>query len=70
MSEPASAAAFRSIAAETIGREGVVTVWDDNGRYLGCMGVNLWRALLESSTTSSRTPAEANGPNVVHGEGA
>jgi hypothetical protein len=35
-----------------VGREGLVTVWDDGGRYLGCMGVNLWRALLESQSAA------------------
>ena len=37
---------YRSEPAELIGREGMVTVWDDLGRYVGCMGVNLWRHLL------------------------
>lgn len=35
-----------SSAAEGIGREGIVTVWDEQGRYVGCMGVELWRWLL------------------------
>lgn len=26
--------------------EGLVTVWGEHGRYLGCMGVELWKALL------------------------
>jgi hypothetical protein len=37
---------LRASAAEAIGREGMVTVWDDQGRYLGCMGVELWKHLL------------------------
>src|ERR1700752_706730 len=32
-----------------VGREGMVTVWDAEGRYVGCMGVNLWRDLLTVS---------------------
>ena len=36
-------------AAEAIGGEGMVTVWDDQGRYLGCMGVELWKHLLTVS---------------------
>lgn len=35
---------LRSMAAEQIGREGLVTVWDDQGRYLGCMGIETWSA--------------------------
>lgn len=42
------------------GREGMVTVWDKEGRYLGCMGVPTWGWLL-------RQPAEAHVP-VVSGE--
>lgn len=37
---------LRSSAAGAIGREGMVTIWDDQGRYLGCMGVELWKNLL------------------------
>jgi hypothetical protein len=37
---------YRSDPAELLGREGMVTVWDDLGRYVGCMGVELWRHLL------------------------
>lgn len=40
---------YRSEPAELLGREGMVTVWDDLGRYVGCMGVNLWRHLLTVS---------------------
>jgi hypothetical protein len=39
---------------KALGREGMVTVYDDQGRYLGCMGVNLWRALLDVG--SGNTP--------------
>lgn len=27
-------------------REGIVTVYDDQGRYLGCMGIEMWNDLL------------------------
>jgi hypothetical protein len=37
---------IRSEPAERLGREGMVTVWDDLGRYVGCMGVELWKHLL------------------------
>lgn len=37
-------------AAKAVGREGMVTVWDDEGRYLGCMGVRLWEWLLREGT--------------------
>ena len=40
---------YRDTAAEFVGRAGMVTVWDDAGRYVGCMGVNLWRHLLSVS---------------------
>lgn len=40
---------YRSEPAELLGREGMVTVWDDEGRYVGCMGVELWKALLTTS---------------------
>lgn len=38
------------------GREGMVTVFDSEGRYVGCMGVETWQTLLllqkeESSST-------------------
>lgn len=35
-------AAMRS----TAGREGIVTVWDYDGRYVGCMGVERWQRIL------------------------
>lgn len=35
--------------AQAIGREGMVTVWDDEGHYVGCMGVEIWRRILEKS---------------------
>lgn len=40
-----------------IGSEGMVSVWDDEGRYVGCMGINLWRALVQSqqATTAEDT---------------
>jgi hypothetical protein len=42
---------YRSTPAELLGREGMVTVWDDEGRYVGCMGVELWRHLLTTGAT-------------------
>jgi hypothetical protein len=38
-----------SSAAEGLGREGMVTVWDHEGRYLGCMGVEAWERLLREA---------------------
>ena len=37
---------IRSESAERFGYPGMVTVWDEHGRIVGCMGVELWRALL------------------------
>lgn len=34
-------------AAIEQGREGMVTVYDHEGRYLGCMGIETWRNALE-----------------------
>jgi hypothetical protein len=34
------------------GREGMVTVYDHEDNYLGCMGINLWRALLDARAAS------------------
>jgi hypothetical protein len=31
------------------GREGIVTVYDHNDDYLGCMGIAVWRELLEKN---------------------
>lgn len=31
----------------SLSREGMATVWDHNGRYLGCIGVGAWRGLIE-----------------------
>jgi hypothetical protein len=33
------------------GREGIVTVYDHEGRYLGCMGIETWRAALATPDT-------------------
>jgi hypothetical protein len=30
------------------GRDAMVTVYDSLGRYVGCMGANLWEALLDA----------------------
>jgi hypothetical protein len=38
---------IRSEPADRLGRESMVTVWDHEGRYVGCMGVELWRDLLD-----------------------
>lgn len=38
-----------STPAERVGREGMVTVWDHHGRYLGCMGVEAWERLLREA---------------------
>ena len=52
-------------AAEGIGREGLVTVWDANGRYAGCMGVNLWAALRDALTiVRVVVPPEAQPPRA------
>jgi len=37
----------RSPAAKRVGSEGMVTVWDEYGRYLGCMGIETWLRLVE-----------------------
>lgn len=42
-----------SSAAEGIGREGMVTVWDDKGGYLGCMGVETWLVILRGEKRPS-----------------
>ena len=44
--EPLTGARIRSEPAERLGREGLVTVWDEHGRIVGCMGVELWLHLL------------------------
>ena len=31
-----------SSAAHQVGREGILTVWDDEGHYVGCLGVKTW----------------------------
>lgn len=31
---------------QSLGREGMVTVWSDYGEYLGCMGAETWSGLL------------------------
>lgn len=37
---------IRCEPVERLGRPGMVTVWDEHGRIVGCMGVELWKALL------------------------
>jgi hypothetical protein len=39
------------------GREGMVTVYDYCGHYVGCMGIDLWNALLKSASTA-HSPSE------------
>jgi hypothetical protein len=41
---------------KALGREGLVTVYDDQGRYLGCMGVFLWQALLDAGSARKDSP--------------
>jgi hypothetical protein len=36
-----------SAAANGIGREGMLTVWDDQGGYVGCLGIETWEALVD-----------------------
>jgi hypothetical protein len=36
-----------SSAAKGIGREGMLTVWDDQGGYVGCLGIETWKAMLD-----------------------
>jgi hypothetical protein len=31
----------------------MVTVWDDEGRYLGCMGVESWERLLREAARAA-----------------
>jgi hypothetical protein len=40
---------LRNTLAARDGREGMVTVYDHEGRYLGCMGAHLWQALLDGA---------------------
>lgn len=35
-------------------REGMATVYDDKGRYLGCLGIEFWQWLLDSGRGSDR----------------
>lgn len=49
---------LRHATAEAIGREGVVTVWDDQGCYLGCMGVETWWRVLEAEAERARVRAK------------
>lgn len=41
---------LRDELAERLGREGMLTVFDEYGRFIGCMGVELWKALLTMET--------------------
>ena len=45
------------------GREGIVTVYDDQDRYLGCMGIELWQRLLAEEVELWQRPrlADSNG---------
>lgn len=45
---------------KTHSREGMVTVWDHEGGYLGCMGINTWRALLNVGDSALARLSGAN----------
>lgn len=46
---PMRADIFEQLYEASEGREGLVTVYDHEGRFLGCMGVNAWsRASTEA----------------------
>lgn len=34
-----------SAPAESIGREGMLTVWDHHGGYVGCIGTETWKGI-------------------------
>jgi hypothetical protein len=61
--KPTSMPEMHSVAAEHIGREGIVTVWDHQGRYLGCMGVETWIRMLTPDATFD-PPTGFVAPNV------
>lgn len=44
--------------AHNIGREGLVTVWDDQGRYLGCMGRSVWEEGLAAEAALAEARQE------------
>lgn len=39
-------------------REGMVTVYDSDGKYVGCMGAETWQQLLDSEAANSQASAE------------
>ena len=63
---PTSRPDLRSSAAEGIGREGMVTVWDDQGRYVGCMGIETWIAFL-AARNSAIEPKPRPDAGRMHG---
>lgn len=38
-----------------VGREGIVTVWDEHGRYVGCLGSETWQRLLADTNPGYRS---------------
>lgn len=57
---PAQLAGERDIEWES--REGMVTVYDHEGRYLGCMGRESWNVLLaEEAALAAAPPAARTG---------
>lgn len=40
-------------------REGIVTVYDNRNRYLGCMGIATWHEMLDAQDETTLTPDEA-----------
>lgn len=48
---------YHSEPAELLGARGMVTVWDEHGRYVGCLGADAWKFLL--TTSERRLDADA-----------
>jgi NTP pyrophosphatase (non-canonical NTP hydrolase) len=46
---------------KSVGREGMVTVWACDGLYLGCMGVETWKRILEEEADRGNLGREATG---------
>jgi hypothetical protein len=47
-----------ALQREKLGREGMVTVYDHEGEYVGCMGVESWEAQLRSGQSFAVLAAE------------
>lgn len=56
---------LRSSAAEGIGIEGVLTVWDHDGRYAGCLGRERWDELLAAGEPAPARMTEAPASHPV-----